>query len=190
MTKVNKRKITKTMCYNLVNTKRTEVLKEKHIPFRDKMFDKIKTSKRVLIEEVVSKNKIEQIVKQSGRLCETLEAIRDDLDYTYYIQPIIENLKRFSPDNVYHTLGNSIDTRNADVERMREAIEDDKDKYIEEFDKINNHLKSLKTGGQCYDFLKEIGFDVSFLEEQAEKYELSPVEVNKELLGLPEVVSK
>lgn len=187
MTKVNKRKITKTMCYNLVATKRMEILKEKHEPFNREMTDKIQSIRRGIIEDTVPKNKIEQIVEQADILNTTLEGIRDDLEYSYYIREMMNDLRRFNSERIYNTLGDSINTKNSEIERIHESIHDDKSKYMEEFDKIHYHLKSLKTGGQCYDFLKGIGFDVTPLEEQVEKYELSPIEVNKDLLGLPEV---
>lgn len=190
MTKVNKRKITKTMCYNLVRKKRLAVIEEKHHPFREEMSDKINVRRREIIEGVVDKGTIEHISKQSEQLLETIEAIRDDLSYGYYVNYLIDNLNNFNSDNIYDTLGRCINTRDSEVERMYEAIDDDQHRYIEEFDKVYYHLKSLKTGGQCYDFLKSIGFDVTPLEEQVDKYELSPVEVNKELLGLPEEMSK
>lgn len=186
MTKVNKRKITKTMCYNLVRKKRLAVIEEKHHPFRKEMSDKINARRREIIEEAVDKSKIEMIAKQSEELLETIGAIRDDLSYGYYVNYLIDNLNNFNSDNIYDTLSRCVNTRDSEVERMYEAIDDDQHRYIEEFDKVYHHLKSLKTGGQCYDFLKSIGFDVTPLEEQVEKYELSPIEVNKDLLGLSE----
>ena len=65
MAKVNKRKITKTMCYNLVRKKRLAVIEEKHHPFRKEMSDKINARRREIIEEVVDKDTIKTISKQS-----------------------------------------------------------------------------------------------------------------------------
>lgn len=190
MTKINKQKMTKQSAYDLVRQKQSKVLEEKHRPLEIELTAKIKERKIEIIENVVPKEKIKEIAKMVGETVGALEGIRDDLNYTYNVQNALRYLNNFKEDEIYKTLANSIEMNDPEIERLRQSINEDFRMFNDEFDKIRNHLKALRNGAQCYDFLKGVGFDVTPMEQGVTEYQLAPTKVNKEILGLPEEKSE
>lgn len=190
MAKINKQKMTKQSAYDLVRQKQSKVLKEKHEPLEKELTEKIKKLKIKAIEQVVPKEKIQEIVKTVEETTKALEGIRDDLNYTYTVHNALRYLNDFKEDEIYRTLTNSIEISDPEIERLRQSINEDFRMFNDEFDKIRNHLKALRNGAQCYDFLKSVGFDVTPMEQGVTEYQLAPTKVNKEILGLPEEKSE
>ena len=87
---------------------------------------------------------------------------------------VINNLT----DQINFSLVDDIFKLQTKANKMRKDID-------EEFEKIEKVLKAKSNAKQGYKFLKELGFDLSKLVIE-EKMEIANININNNLLGLPE----
>lgn len=171
--------------YNFIKTKRTNTILEKVRPLEDELDKKKKDYARAKLTELGFYKLDKNILNEYDKFVKNL---RDELTYhSYEISRLSSAYNDSTKEDFWINLiigKTNIDliddltVLNTKARKMRSEI-------LEEFEKINNVVKSKSNAKQGYKFLKEIGFDVSSI-EIIEKNEIANINVNSELLGLPE----
>lgn len=172
--------------YNFITQKKREVLLEKSEP----LFNEVREKKRSYAEKILREKGYYDIDKE--KILEARKVVsdlRDACDYrSYKISEIYDHLNylldeermtTYVHDHINFELNDEIFKLETKARQVRRAIE-------EEFEKIEQVVKSKSNAKQGYKFLKELGFDLSNL-EIVEKMEIANININSDLLGLPEV---
>lgn len=172
--------------YSFIFEKKNSVKSEKLEPIRREIAEKKKAHIKNILKEKgyydLDKDKISEIKKVTSDL-------RDACDYSSrFVIRIYDYLGYFMDENKMITdLMNQINFSLVDdiFELQTKANKMQKD-IDEEFEKIEKVLKAKSNAKQGYNFLKELGFDLSKLVIE-EKMEIANININNNLLGLPEV---
>lgn len=171
--------------YSFIFKKKNSVKSEKLEPIRREIAEKKKAHIKNILKEKgyydLDKDKISEIKKVTSDL-------RDAYDYSSsFVIRIYDYLGYFMDENKMITdLMNQINFSLVDdiFELQTKANKMQKD-IDEEFEKIEKVLKAKSNAKQGYNFLKELGFDLSKLVIE-EKMEIVNININNNLLGLPE----
>lgn len=171
--------------YSFIFKKKNSVKSEKLEPIRREIAEKKKAHIKNILKEKgyydLDKDKISEIKKVTSDL-------RDACDYSSsFVIRIYDYLGYFMDENKMITdLMNQINFSLVDdiFELQTKANKMQKD-IDEEFEKIEKVLKAKSNAKQGYNFLKELGFDLSKLVIE-EKMEIVNININNNLLGLPE----
>lgn len=171
--------------YSFIFKKKNSVKSEKLEPIQKEIAEKKKAHIKNILKEKgyydLDKDKISEIKKVTSDL-------RDACYYSSsFVIRIYDYLGYFIDENRMITyLMNQINFSLVDdiFELQTKANKMQKD-IDEEFEKIEKVLKAKSNAKQGYNFLKELGFDLSKLVIE-EKMEIVNININNNLLGLPE----
>lgn len=176
-------RINKEAVYSFLNERQSKVVGEKVDP----LSDEIKTMRKKVVEDILTKlGGVEKVANKFKEIHGLTLEISDGLSYTYGdLSSILRAAGRFSnPETLEMHIANSIDDT-VEIEQKKAYRDSVRNEIRDEFRKLNEMVKRCSTGNQAVRNLKEIGFDVSSI-KSATKQELVVLNVNNDLLGLPE----
>lgn len=176
----------KSDLYNFIQKKHKIVYSEKVKPLNDA----VEKLQEAYIAEILQKCgyfEIGVVDIGSKELIRIYSEIRDQLSWRSSIARLVDDLSYFQDSSrIKEHIWSSINWKN--VPEVDSAIWK-KDELVsaigDEFRKIKAAVKSFPTAKKGFEFLAELGFDVSELEPEI-KNELKSINVNSRLLGLPE----
>ncbi len=172
-------KVTKTALYNFLGKKRDELIKAKVLPLEKEISD----MKDVYSEELLEDIGTEKFKKHLSEILPVLIDTRDTLDYSNYdlsrTVDVLTNIKNGYKYQNYINWDNHkyVFEKKQQADQLRASIN-------AEFKKINSAIKSLANGKQGFDYLEDLGFDMSGVKEESKPYQLAVQNVDRKLLDL------
>lgn len=173
-------KIYKQALYDFLEMREREVIKEKITPlneaideFRNKLYeqklDEYDVDLKALHESAEKTlNLLYPVIECTGTM-------------TWHMQTYTRELKDLMEDKFKDEVLMSIDDSELDkMIQERDALRND---IKVEYAKLNAIVKGKSTGVKGYEYLKEMGFDVSKV-DIVDEYQMEVLDVNKSLLGL------
>lgn len=176
-------RINKEAVYSFLNERQSKVIGEKVDP----LSDEIRIMRGKVVEDILTKlGGVEKVASKFKEIHGLALEISDGLSYTYgNLNDILRAAGRLSdPETLETHIVNSIDDT-VEIEQKKAFRDSVRHEIRDEFRKLNEMVKRCSTGNQAVRNLKEIGFDVSSIKSAA-KQELVVLNVNNDLLGLPE----
>ena len=173
-------KIYKQALYDFLEMREREVIKEKITPLDEKIDElKEKLYERKLNEHGVDLKALHKSAKMTLNLLDSV--IESVGAMTWDLQTYTRELKDLMEDDFKHEVLRNIndgelDKLIQDRERLRNDIK-------VEYAKLNAIVKSKSNGVKGYEYLKDMGFDVSKV-SIVDEYQMEVLNVNKDLLGL------
>lgn len=173
-------KIYKQALYDFLEMREREVIKEKITPlnkeineFRDKLYE------QKLEEHGVN---LKALHKSAEKTLNLLDSVVESVGVmTWGMQTYARELKGLMQDDFKSEVLSNIDDSELDkMIQERDALRND---IKVEYAKLNAIVKSKSTGVKGYEYLKEMGFDVSKV-DIVDEYQMEVLDVNKSLLGL------
>lgn len=165
-----------------VISKEMDPLNEKVLKLKDEHTDKL----------LGNKVNLEELIKDMKKMYETTSIIRDLSDFgSGRVSKLNNELGIFYDVNsLKGYIKNAINWREISI--VDQALTDVKDKRAQidgEFEKLTAMVKKCKTGNDAARELKKLGFDTSNI-KSPKQMELTTINVDKNLLGLPDEVKK
>lgn len=176
----------KSDLYKFIGNKETEVMKEKVNPLRKYVSDlKNEHVKRILKQNHFEDDKVKESM---NTVLNAALNLRDDLDWSNnrlaHLMSVLEQL--LDEEQAHQAFKTNIDFDSIpEINKAQLHCKSVAHEMRKQFNNIRAVVKSKNTAKQGYEILKELGFDVSQI-EPAEKNEVMTLNVNRELLGLPE----
>lgn len=177
------KRINKEAVYSFLNERQSKIVGEKVDP----LSDEIRSMRAKIVEDMLNKlGGVEKVADKFKEIYGLALEISDDLSYTYgNLNDILRGAGNLSnPETLEKYIMNSIDDT-VEIEQKISYRDSVWNEIRDEFRKLNEMVKCCSTGNQAVRNLKEIGFDVSSI-KTATKQELVVLNVNNDLLGLPE----
>lgn len=173
-------KIYKQALYDFLEMREREVIKEKITP----LDEKIDEHRNELYEQKLAEHGVDlkALHKSAEKTLKLLDSVIESAGVmTWDLQTYTRELNGLKKDDFKHeVLANindgELDKLIQDRERLRNDIK-------VEYAKLNAIVKSKSNGVKGYEYLKDMGFDVSKV-DIVDEYQMEVLNVNKDLLGL------
>lgn len=185
-------KYSKYDVYDFLDSKKAEILEKKLAPLY-KIRDEIKYEG---IKAKYSKINIEKLNEKISELNGMLSNI--DFEYSTYSSKLYDlyvttgnmkdkilkkGLEKAVADDVSYTV---LLHELPDYNQAEDNIRQTRGEIVEEFQKLDRMVKSCKDGAQAVLQLNKLGFDTSTIKPSSGSNELLVLNINNDLLGLPE----
>ena len=173
-------KIYKQALYDFLEMKEREVIEEKITPL-DKEIDELREK---LYEQKLSKHGVDlkALHKSAETTLNLLDSVIESVGaMTWDLQSYTRELKDLMEDDFKHEVLRNISDGELDkLVQNRDRLRND---IKVEYAKLNAIIKSKPSGVKGYEYLKDMGFDVSKV-DIVDEYQMEVLNVNKDLLGL------
>lgn len=173
-------KIYKQALYNFLEMKEREVIEEKITPL-DKEIDELREK---LYEQKLDEHGVDlkALHKSAEMTLNLLYPVIESVGTTTWgLQLYRSALKDIMDDDFkYEVLGNINDGELDKLAQKRDRLRND---IKVEYAKLNAIVESKPNGIKGYEYLKDMGFDVSKV-DIVDEYQMEVLDVNKSLLGL------
>lgn len=177
-------RINKEDVYNFLDERQSKVMSEKVGPLEEE----IRIMRGKIVSDILSElGGLENVANKFKEIHGIALEISDGLSFTYgNLNEILRSAGRLSnPETLEIHIMNSI-SDTVKIKQKKTYLESVQNEIRNEFRKLRQMVKSCSTGNQAVRNLKEIGFDVSSI-KTVKKQELVALNMNNDLLGLPEV---
>ncbi len=178
--------IKKSDIYNFIKMKQMDSINEKVKPLEDEVKRlKDEYAAKIIVASGVNKWEIEKYIE---KLKTVVTGLRDSLDSSSYrFNGLMDGLSTISDTKTLtNHISNHINFKNIpEIDKLQWEAIHLRRSILEEYEKIEAAVRVTHNGKKAYTLLEELGFDVSNVVPEV-KNEMVALEVNNELLGLPE----